>query len=428
MADERIATETAAYQKAVEDLEKLNPAMASAFPEPSRIAPDTVSTALSPKRKARRRITGEGSIAQRRDGRWQARIDLGWQDGRRVRKYFYGRTAEEAGNALLKARSDLKAGLPVHVEKQTVGQFLDRWLETVKPSVRPRTFQSYEILVKRHIVPELGRWKLDKLTPQHVQGALVRKSASGLSAQTVRHVRAILRIALNQAIKWGLVARNAASLAVAPKLVRKRFQSLSPEQARQLLDTAKGDRLEAIYSVALSLGLRMGEVLGLRWQDVDLDGATLTVNQAIYRIASKGLVVAEPKTHRSRRALFLPDGVLRALRAHRLRQLQQRLAAGSRWQDGGLVFTSGIGTPFEPRNLFRNFKTLLRKAGLPDIRFHDLRHSAASLLLAQGVPMRAVMEMLGHSNIGTTADIYSHVMPAMMRDVAEKMDAILSSR
>jgi integrase len=377
---------------------------------------------------ARKRNAGEGAIDHRRDGRWQARMDLGWQDGRRVRKYFYGRTFQEVSDLLLKARSDLRAGLPVHVEKQTVAQFLDRWLEMVKPSVRPRTFQSYEILVKRHVVPELGRWKLDKLTPQHVQSALVRKSASGLSPQTVRHIRAILRIALNQAIKWGLIARNAASLTVAPKLVRKRFQSLSPEQARQLLDVAQGQRLEAVFTVALSLGLRMGEILGLRWQDVDLDRATLTVNQAIYRIAGKGLVAAEPKTERSGRALFLPDGVLRALRTHRKRQLEERLAAGSEWRDHALVFTSSIGTPLEPRNLFRAFKALLRKAGLPDFRFHDLRHSAASLLLAQGVPMRAVMELLGHSNIGTTADIYSHVMPAMMRDVAEKMDAILSSR
>jgi integrase len=377
---------------------------------------------------ARKRNAGEGSIFQRSDGRWCAQLHLGWEGGKRRRKYVYGATAAEVQDALLKARADLAAGLPVAVEKQNVGQFLDRWLEAVRPSVRPRTFQSYAILVRNHIAPELGRLRLDRLAPQHVQAALVRKSASGLSAQTVRHVRAILRIALNQAIKWGLVVRNAASLAVAPKLERKSFRSLSPDEARRLLDAARGDHLEAVYSVALSLGLRMGEILGLRWQDIDLDGALLTVNQAIYRIAGKGLVAAEPKTDRSRRALFLPDGVLRALRAHRLRQLQERLAAGSRWHDSGLAFTSGIGTPLEPRNLFRSFKALLRRAGLPDVRFHDLRHSAASLLLAQGVPMRAVMELLGHSNIGTTADIYSHVMPAMMRDVADKMDAILGSR
>lgn len=377
---------------------------------------------------ARKRNAGEGSIFQRADGRWCAQLDLGWENGKRRRSYIYGATAAEVQDALLKARTDLAAGLPVAVERQTVAQFLDDWLETVSPSLGARTFQHYAMVVRLHIKPNLGHLRLDKLAPQHVQGLLTRKSASGLSALSVRHIRGILRIALNQALRLGLVARNVATLAVAPKYERKSFRALSPEEARQLLSVAKGDRLEAVYSVALSLGLRMGEILGLRWQDVDLDGATLTVNQAISRIAGKGLVAGAPKTDRSRRALFLPDGVLRALKAHRLRHLQQRLAAGSRWQGCGLVFTSGIGTPLEPRNLFRSFKALLRKAALPNIRFHDLRHSAASLLLAQGVPMRAVMELLGHSNIGTTADIYSHVMPAMMRDVADKMDAILGSR
>src|SRR5262249_19588964 len=233
----------------------------------------------------------------------------------------------------------------------------------------------------------------------------------------------ILRIALNRAMKWGLVARNTATLTVPPKLIRKQFRSLTPEQARRLLDAASGDRLEAVYTVALSLGLRLGEVTGLRWQDVDC--GMLTVNQSIYRVSGKGMVAAEPKTERSRRTLHVPDGVVRALRVHRVRQLQERLAAGSRWQDRGLVFTSTIGTPLDQRNLQDSFKTLLSKAGLPEVRFHDLRHSAASLLLAQGVPMCAAMELLGHSNISPAADIYSTVMPAMMRDVAAKMDAIL---
>jgi integrase len=375
---------------------------------------------------ARKRNAGEGSIFQRADGRWCAQLDLGWQAGKRKRKYIYGNSASEVQEQLLKARADNAAGFPVVVKRQTVDQFLLGWLEAVKPSIRPRTYQSYEILVRLHILPELGRVRLDKLSPQHVQVLLAHKSASGRSAQTVRHVRAILRIALNQAIKWGLVPRNVASMSVAPRLERKSFRTLSPEEARQLLGTAKGHRLEAVYTVALSLGLRMGEILGLRWRDVYLENATLTVNQAIYRIAGKGLIATEPKTERSRRTLFVPKSVLHALKTHRLRQLQERLAAGSRWYESGLVFTSSVGTALEPRSLARSFKGLLPKAGLPDIRFHDLRHSAASLLLAQGVPMRAVMELLGHSNISTTADIYGHVMPAMMREVAEKMEAVLS--
>ena len=375
-----------------------------------------------------KRLKGEGSVTQRRDGRWMARLDLGWQNGRRVRKCFYGATAQEAQEKLLKARADLAQGLPVAVERQTVGQFLAHWLDTVRPSLAPRTFEHYEMVLRLHVVPDLGPLRLDKLSPQHVQALLARKAAAGLSTQSVRHVRTVLRIALNQALKWGLVARNAAALAVAPKLVRKQFRSLTPEQARQLLDAAKGDRFEAIFTVALSLGLRLGEIIGLRWQDVDLNAGTLTVNQTIYRVRGKGVIAAAPKTERSRRTLHLPESVVSALRSHRARQLQERLAAGRDWKDTGLVFTSRIGTPVDQRNLFRAFKALLAKAGLPDVRFHDLRHSAASLLLAQGVPMRAVMELLGHSSISTTADIYSHVMPAMMREVADKMDAILGGR
>jgi integrase len=375
----------------------------------------------------RKRNSGEGSIFQRNDGRWCGVLNLGWENGRRKRKHFYGVTAAAVREQLLKARSDHSRGLPVVVERQTVAQFLARWLETVEPSIAPRTHEHYEGVVRLHLTPELGRLRLDKLAPQHVQALLARKSAAGLSAQSVRHVRTILRVALNQALKWELVARNVAGLTVAPKLVRKQFHSLSPEEARLLLDAAKGDRLEAIFTVALSLGLRMGEILGLRWQDIDLDGATLTVNQAMSRITGKGMVAADPKTDRSRRSLFLPDRVRTALKTHHVHQLQERLVVGPDWHDRGLVFTSRLGTALEPRTLFRAFKSLLRTAELPDVRFHDLRHSAASLLLAQGVPMRAVMELLGHSSIGTTADIYSHVMPAMMRDVAGKMDAILGS-
>jgi integrase len=383
---------------------------------------------------ARKRNAGEGAIflrgrrSGRGDGRWCAQLTLGWQNGRRVRKNIYGTTAQEVQDKLLKARTDHAAGVPVVVERQSTGEYLARWLETVKPSLGPRTFQHYETVVRLHLAPEIGRLQLNRLTPQHIQALLTRKSKAGLSAQSVRHIRTILRIALNQALKLELIGRNAASLTVAPKLVRKAFRILSPDEARKLLETVRCHRLEAVFTVALSLGLRMGEILGLRWQDVDLDRATLTVNQAIYRIAGKGLVAAEPKTDRSRRALFLPDVVLRGLKTHRKRQLEERLAAGSYWHDRALVFTSSRGTPLEPRNLFRAFKKLLGKAELPDVRFHDLRHSTASLLLAQGVPMRAVMELLGHSSISTTADIYSHVMPTMMRDVAEKMDAILGSR
>jgi integrase len=376
---------------------------------------------------ARKRNAGEGSIFQRTDGRWCAQLDLGWHNGKRLRKYAYGATAGEVQDSLLKARSDRAAGLPVAVERQTVGQYLADWLNnTVKASVRPRTYVSYEQVVRSYLIPDLGRLPLLKLAPQHVRAMLNRRLTEGnLSPRSVAYIRVVLRAALNQARKWNLVARNVAELVESPRARRFEIKPLAPEQARQLLDAVKGSQLEALYAVALACGLRMGEMLGLRWQDVDLEAGRLAVRQAIQRQRGAGLIAVEPKTERSRRTIDFPAPLVAALKAHRVRQLEERLAAGSRWQDGGFVFTSGVGTPIEPRNLHRSFKAVLRKAGLPDARFHDLRHSAASLMLAQAVPLRVVMEVLGHSSISLTADTYSHVMPSLVRDATEKAAAVL---
>jgi integrase len=376
---------------------------------------------------ARKRNAGEGSIFQRSDGRWCAQLDLGWQNGRRKRKCIYGATATEVQQALLKARANHSQGLPVAPGRQTVEQFLGDWLEnTVKPSVRSTTYRSYEQTVRNHLVPELGRWPLSKLEPQSVRAMLNRKLARGtLSARSVAYLRVVLRAALNQARKWNLVVRNVAELVEPPKCERFRIEPLSPDQARTLLDIAKGDRLEPLYAVALACGLRMGEILGLRWKEVDFESGRMTVSQALQRQKGRGLVLTETKTDRSRRKIGLPPQLVTVLRTHRVRQLEERLAAGSHWQDKGFVFASRHGTGLEPRNLHRAFKRMLNRAGLPDIRFHDLRHSAASLMLAQGVPLRVVMEVLGHSSISLTANTYSHVMPSLVEDATAKVANVL---
>jgi integrase len=385
---------------------------------------------------ARKRNAGEGSIFERADGRWCAQLDLGWENGKRRRRYIYGVTAAEVQDALLKARSDQAAGLPIAVERQTVAQFLDRWLEdSVKPSVRPATHQQYFQHVRLYLSPSLGRHRLSKLSPQHVQAFVNERLKIGLSPRTVQLSLVILRHALDSAVKWDLVGRNVATLVDSPKVQRHEITPLDPQQARRFLEAARGERLEALYSVALSLGLREGEALGLRWIDLDLDARQLSIRQCLQRIGGKRfgtgpgkLQFVEPKTDRSRRTLRMPDAIVRALRAHRVRQLEERLSAGSAWVENGLIFTTTIGTPLEPRSAVTDFKRILEKAALPlSIRFHDLRHSAASLLLAQGVQMRAIMELLGHSTIALTANTYSHVMPSMMQDMAEKMDAILGS-
>jgi integrase len=422
---------------------------------------------------AKRRGHGEGSITQRKDGRWQGQVDLGWQDGRRRRKFVYGRTRRAVSDALTRALRAAQDGTLLTDERQTVGQFLAHWLRDVaRPRVRPRTLDTYEAAITLHIVPTLGKRALARLSPQDCQAWISTLAAQGVPVGRIRYARVVLRNALNTAVRWRLVSQNVAALADAPRMIAREIRPLSPDQAKQLLKTAAGQPLEGFVAIALGCGLRLGEALALKWSDVDLDAGTLRVHYALQRsggdavarrpllserrrlhkalrqeqsheerhavrrllqeIRGKlqalktGVQLVEPKSSRSRRTLALPVVTIAALRTHRVRQLEARLAAGGHWQDQGFVFTSPIGTPLDQSNVSKDFKRLLRAAGLPPIRIHDLRHSCATLLLAQGVDPRTIMETLGHSQISLTLNTYSHVLPALQRAAAAKMDAALS--
>jgi len=374
-----------------------------------------------------RRIAGQGTIFPRADGRWCAALDLGWQDGRRKRKYLYGSTADEVKDSLRRARDDRAAGLPVAVERQTVAQFLGRWLEdSVKPSVRPLPHEQYQQHDKPYLTPMLGNHQLAKLAPHHVRSFIRAKLGAGLSPRTVQLSIVILRRALEQAVKDGVCARNVAKLVDAPRWKRPEVKPWEKSEAARFLKTIKGERLEAAYLIAISCGLRRGELLGLRWSDVDFAGKTVTVAQALARVGGK-LQFIEPKSRQSRRVVPLHDGLVAALKNHRRRQLEERIAAGSRWHDNGLVFTSGIGTPLEPRALNKDFERIIADAELRRVRLHDLRHACASFLLAQGVHPRVVMELLGHSQISLTMDTYTHVMPDAMREAVTRVGGLLGN-
>ena len=429
---------------------------------------------------SRRRGRGEGSIIRRADGRWMARVDLGWQHGKRRSKAIYGRTRREVADALRDALKAAEQGTLVANERQTVEEFLVRWLRDVAQTrVRSRTYVTYEAAIVHHISPHLAPIRLSKLTPQHLQAWLGTLSAHGVSIGRQRYARVVLRNALNTAIRWRLISVNAATLIDAPRVARKEIRPLTPDQARALLIAAKGHPLEAFFAVALSCGLRLGEGLGLQWADVDLETSTLEVHRAVQRAGgdvtarrpllaerkrihaalrqlrkefktpeiaqTRGRLVedlqrvrlalkpfkttvqvTEPKSVRSRRTIALPTVAVTALRAHRVRQLEARLAAGGRWRDHGFVFASSIGTSLDPRNITREFKALLVAADLPNIRLHDLRHSCATLLLAQGVNPRVVMETLGHSQVSLTLNTYSHVLPALQHEAAAKMNAVFA--
>ena len=289
-------------------------------------------------------------------------------------------------------------GLPLPDERQTVAQFLAHWLESTKPSLRPRTLQRYEELVRLHAIPTVGRVSLARLTPQHLQQAYADRLEHGLSSTSVRHLHALLHNAIDQAMRWGLVARDVADLVTAPKVRRHDICTLAPERARAFFSAATTDRFEALYVLALTTGMRQGELLALRWQHVDLDGGTVQVRGSLQRVGGH-LAIVEPKTASSPRQVALTKTATEALRRHRVAQAEERLKLGPAWEDNDLIFANEVGRAIEVRNLMRrSFLPLLEQAGLPRIRFHDLRHTAATLLLGQGMHPKLVSEMLGHTS------------------------------
>ena len=413
-----------------------------------------------------RRGQGEGSIYQDDDGRWRAAITLGWRinsQGKPVlhRKFLRGATRTEVQQKLTKKLRERDLGLPIPPERQTVEQFLRHWLkEIAKTKVRDSTFASYEWIIQKHIVPGLGRIPLAKLSPQQIQTFLndrlktgrqprhrrprkpEEKQAAppkpidpGLTPRTVQHIHAILRTALEQALRWNLVSRNVATLVSPPRVRRNEFEPYTPEQAQQLLEALKTDRLAALYSAAMAVGLRQGEALGLRWSDIDFETSTVAVRNSLQRvhvtdentgIRRSALTLVEVKADRSRRTIVLPQVAIRALLKHRAQQETERQAAGDRWKETGFVFTTTVGTPLDGSTVTHRFQAALEAAGLRRIRFHDLRHTCATLLLAQGVHPRVVMDILGHSQIGITMNLYAHVLPSMRKNVASRMDKILA--
>lgn len=368
-----------------------------------------------------RRGNGEGSIGQLKDGRWLARLTI---DGRR--KSFTAATRVEVAKKLaaaVRARTD---GLPVPNDRQTFGHFIERWIQTVTPSLRPKTAYNYAQLLRAHALPVIGRIPLTKLRANDLSRVYEQRRKAGAAPRSILHLhRAIFRC-LRYAERWGDVARNIAALVDAPKVTRSDMRALSGEEARALLKVGEGDRLEAFLVLALSTGMRSGEMLGLTWRAVDFERGAVSVVASLQPTATGELALMEPKTPRSRRVIDIEPRVVATLRRHRAAQEMERRVAGEAWAENDLVFTSSTGAPLDGRHLIRAwFRPLLKKAGLPPIRIHDLRHSYASIALARGVHPKVVQEAMGHSTIAVTLDLYSHVVPSLQRDAAKEMGAAL---
>jgi integrase len=365
-------------------------------------------------------------VRRRADGRWEGRLAL-VVAGRMVRRSCYGRTRAEVLRRLRLTAQTLRSGLATPESSQTLGRYLDEWLHGQRSSLRPATISLYEMVVRRYLQPELGSVRLDRLTVAQVQGMLRRLSENGLAPRSVGHIRAVLRSALNEAVRQELVPKNVASLARPPRPPQRVIEPFTPEECSLILGCAPRFGLLAVVAIAVGMGLRQGEILGLRWQDIDLERRTLKVQRALQRVDGRNQLV-DPKTSRSRRTLPMPSLVHSALLQRRSDQDAARELAGALWEEEipGLIFTTELERPRCGTAVTHTFHRLLAEAGVRQRTFHTLRHSAATLMLAGGVDLKTVSTMLGHSQIGLTADTYASVLPGLQREAAARMDSILA--
>jgi len=354
-----------------------------------------------------RRPHGDGSLHRRVDGKWVGVLDLGYIDGRRRRKYVYADTEREALAKLRGQRRALERGQDILASVPTLGAWLTEWL-TMKEAEgrRALTLRGYRMLARKHIEPALGRIRLDRLKPSDVRHVLESKTAAGLAPATVRHIHGLIRNALADAERHELIARNVAKAVRPPSIRRHEQRFLTIEEAKRLVDVVKGDRLEALAHVLLRLGLRRGEALALRWDGIDLDDRALRIEGSLTR-AGSSVVHSEGKTASSNRTIPLIDPLPTVLIRHRARQSAERLAAGELWNDGGWVFTTELGTALDPSNAYHWWQRLTERAGIGRRRMHAARHTAATLMLDQGVPLELVSAVLGHAGLAITADVYA---------------------
>lgn len=402
---------------------------------------------------SRRRANGEGTISPRKDGRYEVKAYVLTTSGRLERKSAYARSYDEARKKFTELLSQSDKGIPVASGSWTVAEYLTYWLQhVVREERRPKTYQGYESVVRLHLIPGLGKKRLAKLTAREVRVFItqVREACqcckhdddaerdtprccamkppeccqSKLSARMVQSIHAVLRNALECAMREEIIPRNVAKLVKVSTPRYKINRGLTTTQARAVLRAAAEHRLYVLYVLALCLGLRRGELLGLRWIDIDLDGENLEVVQTLQRVGGQ-LRFVQPKTDDSARTVPLPKFCVRALREHRKCQFAERSHAWSDWDDHGLVFCSRRGTPMEPDNLRRSWGTIRQAAGLGPVRFHDLRHTAVTLLLDLGVPPHIVREIVGHSDIEVTMTIYAHVSLDDKREALRKLGEAL---
>lgn len=389
-------------------------------------------------KKKRTRGQNEGSIRQRKDGIWEARYTIGRDSqGKQLRKSIYGKSRSEVAKKLTKALNDLNSGVYVEPSKITVASWLDTWLEEYKkPTVKPKTYESYEVLVRKHIKPSIGSILLKDLRAEQVQ-KLYNEKAKEYSPRQAEVIHVVLHSALEQAIKNDLIIKNVTNATTRPKKAKKEPRVLTPEEQESLIKAMKGDRLEAAFILALFTGLRRGEILGLKWKDINFKDKTLRVMRTLCRVkdydtsdvakSKTKLEFNTPKTDKSKRIVPLLDGVIAALKAHKKKQAAEKLRLGEGYRDQDLVFCNEFGDPLDPRRLKESLDAIVEKAGLKKVNIHALRHTFATRGLENGIELKVMQELLGHSTITMTADIYSHVLPEKKREAINKLQKVFDA-
>ena len=372
-----------------------------------------------------------GMIRKRGKRSWEVRIELGRDPvtgKRRFRHRSIRGTKRDAERALTESLHQRDHGTDVRPARVTVRDFLHRWLsDHAAGHVAPSTLTRYRQIVGR-LTPLLGALRLQELRPEHIQEAYARLRDDGLAPRTVVHHHRVLRTALQQAVRWQLLSRNPTDAVTPPRPQDREMRALRPEEVRLLLVACDDPDLRAVIHTAIATGLRLGELLGLRWADLDLDGGTAAITRAAQYLPATGVTLRPPKTFRGRRTIALSDETLRTLRSLRTRQIERRLACGPVYQNLDLVFPAAAGALQPPYRVSQAFHRLMASTDLGAVRFHDLRHTAATLMLRAGVPTKIVSTRLGHATASLTLDTYSHVTVDMQRDAANAIDEVLRAR
>jgi integrase len=366
-----------------------------------------------------RRGVGEGSIHKRQDGRWAAYAAL--PSGKR--RYFYAKTRHEVADQLKIFNRRLASGLDVTNDKRTLAEYLTWWLEDQRSQLAAETWRGYESKIRMHLIPELGNVKLIKLRPLHVREFVAARSRDPrYSSRHINNIYDVLHTALQDAMRLELVDRNVASLVETPQIDSKKKTALTADQAVRLLSTLQGDPLEPLFRTLVTLGLRPGEALGLQWKSVDLPAQTLHVESTLQRHDGKWVIKPKPKNKSSEQTLPIPRFCIQALEHRRAEQGQDKIDAGDEWQEWGLVFTRSNGAPIWFSDANRHLAKVCKRAGVPKVTMHELRHSAPSILLALGVDQRVIMRVLRHSTIVLTANLYTHVVDPLVKDAMDRID------